>query len=53
MWQVGSSVNDYYLGQMIQTVFMPFVPVIAGFVLALLAGLLVYIAFRDGFLKGN
>jgi len=26
---------------------------IAGFVLALLSGLLVYISFRDGFLKGN
>lgn len=45
--------NDYLLGQLIQTVFMPFVPMIAGFVLALLSGLLVYISFRDGFLKGN
>lgn len=53
MWRVVSSVNDYYLGQMIQTVFMPFVPILAGFVLALLSALLVYIAFRDGFLKGN
>lgn len=44
--------DDYALGQLVRVVFMPFVPLIAGFVLALLIVLLLYLSFRDGFLKG-
>jgi hypothetical protein len=40
-------IDEYALSQMILTVFMPYVPTIAGFVLAILTALMLYLAFRD------
>lgn len=43
--------NEYALGQYINMTFMPFVPFIAGGVIAITLSLLFYLAIRDGFLK--
>lgn len=43
--------NDEALGQFIMLVFMPYVPLLAGVVIALLLSLLIYISIRDGFVQ--
>lgn len=43
--------NDYALGQFIYATFMPYIPLIAGGVITLTLGLIVYISLRDGLLK--
>lgn len=46
-------IDDYILGQMILTVFLPVVPAIAGFVLAFLTALLLYSVLSEPPTKGN
>lgn len=43
--------NDYALGQLIQLWFMPYVPVIAGVVIAIMLLIIAYLVLRDGFLR--